>query len=191
MPLLTLQAFDYPMSLNEAISEMFDAGVQDDSLTLLYEANKDVMMTVKTPSGMTEPQFLEPAVCQGGTWGPSFAAEQVDTIGKEQLEGIVSIPVLGMIDDTLSITEAGMFMNVKSADKGLQFGYKKCKSMFGGRRREKYQSDDLYVDTWKIECDKQHSLIETFDGKTIMDNTEEMKYLQTRCLNNCQSYVHV
>jgi hypothetical protein len=71
MPLLSLQAFDYPMSLNEAISDTFDAGVQDDdNLTLLYEANKDVMMTVKTPSGMTEPQFLESAVCQGGTWGP-------------------------------------------------------------------------------------------------------------------------
>jgi hypothetical protein len=49
------------MSLNEAISDMFDAGVQDDNLTLLYEGNKDVMMTVKTPSGMTEPQFLESA----------------------------------------------------------------------------------------------------------------------------------
>jgi hypothetical protein len=48
MPLLTLQAFDYPMLLNEAISDMIDSGVQDDNLTLLYEANKDVMMTVKT-----------------------------------------------------------------------------------------------------------------------------------------------
>jgi hypothetical protein len=88
-------------------------------------------------------------------------------MGKEQLEGIVSVPVLGMIDDTLSITEAGMFMTVKTADKGLQFGHKKCKSMFGGRRRGKYQCDDLFVDTWKIECDQQHSQIERFDGKRL------------------------
>ena len=48
--------------------------------------------------------------------------------------------MLGMVDDLVAITEAGykakemnMFLNVKTAEKSLQFGPTKCKSMLVGK----------------------------------------------------------
>ena len=49
---------------------------------LLYEANKDVEVRVKTPFGLTEEVVLEEVVLQGEVWGPTLASNQVDTFGK-------------------------------------------------------------------------------------------------------------
>ena len=75
-----------------------------------------------------------------------MTSAQVDSFGKEMLDtepnfmyrymGIVPIPLLGQVDDLLGVTEAGYkakqlnsFVNVKTADKDLQFGPEKCKTM--------------------------------------------------------------
>ena len=61
--------------------------------------------------------------------GASLAVVQVYTVGKELFqekpEFLVTIPVLGMIDNTLGITEAGVnaqqmnaYINTTTADKG-------------------------------------------------------------------------
>ena len=56
---ISLQICDYRqmfdgIDLREAISDLYDVGVVDDSLKLLFDANNDVQMAVKTPSGLTE-----------------------------------------------------------------------------------------------------------------------------------------
>ena len=42
------------MSLEITISDIYDCGVKDDLLVLLYEANKNVKMSVSTCYGLTE-----------------------------------------------------------------------------------------------------------------------------------------
>ena len=42
------QMFD-SINLEEAISDIYDTGVDDDNLVLLYEANQNINMAVKTP----------------------------------------------------------------------------------------------------------------------------------------------
>ena len=49
---------------------MYDAGVKDDNLALIYRANKEINMAVNTPTGLTQRQNLENVVLQGDTWGP-------------------------------------------------------------------------------------------------------------------------
>ena len=68
------------------MSDINDAGVDDDTLALLYEANKEVHMAVKTPCGLTERQTIQNIVLQGDTWGYILASVQVDSIGKECME---------------------------------------------------------------------------------------------------------
>ena len=51
-----LQIYDYAqmfdsVDLELALSDLYDVGVQDDTLALLYNANKEVHMAVKTPRG--------------------------------------------------------------------------------------------------------------------------------------------
>ena len=44
------------IGLRKALSDIYDTGVTDDNLSLLYEANKDIEMAVKTNNGLTERQ---------------------------------------------------------------------------------------------------------------------------------------
>ena len=71
---------------------------------------------------------------QGDTWVSLFASVQVDNIAKQCMEsghsylykGILPISMLGLVDDTIGITEAGnpaiainSLLNANSAEKGL------------------------------------------------------------------------
>ena len=63
-----------------------------------------------------------------------------------------TLPVefLGLVDDIVGITEAGFkaqqlnsFMNVKTAEKSLQFGASKCKSMLIGKNKDNVLNSNL------------------------------------------------
>ena len=71
------------INLQEALSNLYDAGVTDDTLELLHQANKDIHMAVNALCGLTERQTITNSVLHGDTWGSILASEQVDLIGKE------------------------------------------------------------------------------------------------------------
>ena len=73
-------------------------------------------------------------------------------------------------------------LNVKTAEKNLQFGITKCKSMFVGKHKNEVLDTDLYVDKWKVEYNVdedtgEENLNETFEGLTPVGKTMEQKYL--------------
>ena len=54
-----LQFYDYKqmfdsIDLKEAISDIYEYGVKDDTLQLIFKANEQIHMAVKTPGGLTE-----------------------------------------------------------------------------------------------------------------------------------------
>ena len=55
------QMFD-SMNLREAISDIYDYGLDDDNLSLIHQANKSVHMAVKTHGGLTDRQVIENSV---------------------------------------------------------------------------------------------------------------------------------
>ena len=141
-----MQMFD-SMNLRQAISDIYDFGLNDDQMSLVYQANKEVFMAVNTPGGISERQIIENTVLQGDTWGSILASVQVDTIAQECSEegysylykNVLPVGILGLVDDTIGVTEVGYkaqmmnaFLNVKTAEKGLQYGIKKCKSTIVG-----------------------------------------------------------
>ena len=103
------------IDLKQAISAVYEAGLKDDNLALVYEANKEIFMAVNTPEVLTERQTLENTVLQGDTWGSLLASVQVDSIGKDCAESgygyryqdILPVGMLGLVDDTICVTEAG------------------------------------------------------------------------------------
>ena len=99
-------------------------------------------------------------------------------------KGIVPIPSLGLMDDNLTVSEAGhkaeqlnVFMNEHSAEKNLQFNPKKCKFLSIGRNKEKMLKHTLEVDTWNISYDDSDILVETEGIKKNMIEVSEIKYL--------------
>ena len=168
-PPVLLQFYDYKtmfdsMSVSETISGMYDIGVQNENLVLLLKSNKNIKMAIKTQDGLTKRTEITSSILQGDSWGPIYASVEGDQIGKEALEaghsylykGKLEIGPLGLIDDIMGATEAGYqahmlnsFINFKSAEKKLQFGFKKCQYMIIGKKVENNLKNPLQVDCWK------------------------------------------
>ena len=102
--------------LYECMNDVFEAGVTDDMFSLIYEANRENFVAVRTPNGLSRREPFYDIVMQGDVLAPLISSLQVDTIGKECLEenkhlyfykGIVPIPPLGMVDDLFTISNCG------------------------------------------------------------------------------------
>ena len=134
--------------LFECLNDVFETGVDDDKFALLYEANKENFVAVKTPNGISRREVFSDIVMQGDVLAPLISSLQVDTFGKECLEqnkhlyyfkNKVPIPPLGLVDDLFTISTCGLnttmmnqFLNTKTALKKLQFGTTKCVKLHVG-----------------------------------------------------------
>ena len=199
---IVIQYYDYKqmfdsINLKEAINDVFDAGLDDDNLNLLYKANQEINMAVKTPHGLTDRQTVRDIVLQGDKFGSLLASVQVDKIGQECIKAgyhylyknILPVGFLGMVDDIAGITEAGIkanqfnsFLNVKTAEKTLQFGNKKCQYMIVGKNGQYVTQKNLKVDYWRMEyienkMSGEHDMFEYYDGKLDVMKTNQYKYL--------------
>ena len=93
--------------LKKAICDVYDTGLTNDSLSLLYQANSSVSMAVNTPSGLSDRQTIEDSVLQGDTFGSILASVQADCIAKEvekagcgyKFKNTLPISMLGLVDD--------------------------------------------------------------------------------------------
>ena len=115
-----LQIYDYAqmfdsIDLIEALGDIYNYGVNDDTLSLLHQENAEVQMAVKTPAGLTERQTIRDIVLQGDIFGSILASVQVDTIGQECIKAghyylykdTLPVGFLGLVDDIVGISEAG------------------------------------------------------------------------------------
>ena len=139
-------------------------------------------------------QSLTENVLQGDTLSSIIASNQVHTIGKKLLEenpeylykykDEVPIGVMAMVDDTVTVTEAGhktqqmnAYFNVRTAEKKLKFSEFKCHTMLVHKAKTINQVSELTVDIWKQSHDMDNNLIETFDGEHAIKETAQTKYL--------------
>ena len=98
------------------------------------------------------------------------------------------IGFLGLVDDIIGVTEAGIeaqklnaFVNLKTAEKSLQFGTTKNKSMLVGKDVTNVVNANLKVDIkWIIKYKEntgEADLEEFYCGLTDIEETDEQKYL--------------
>ena len=95
--------------------------------------------------------------------------------------------MLGLVDDSICISEAGykahmmnVAFNTRTAEKTLQFGAKKCKSMLVGRNVESIHKSKLSVDQWEVKREDDSSgethTVESYMGKVEISQCDEKKY---------------
>ena len=96
------------------MNTMFEYGLTNDKLVLLYEETKSAMIAIKTSSGLTEREAIENIIMQGTVFGSLICTTVMDKLAKlfykdEKLlykyKKVVDRPVLGMVDDVLSVTK--------------------------------------------------------------------------------------
>ena len=73
------------MWLEETLNDLYEAGVHDDQLAILYEANKTVDVAVTIPHGLTIRKAKQKINLQGEVVGPIECSVTVDTYGKGAL----------------------------------------------------------------------------------------------------------
>ena len=134
--------------LEECCNNLYEAGITDDKLALIFEGNRTNRVAVKTPGGLTDRVSMERIVMQGGVTGPLCCSVQTDCIGKESIangehlymyKGTVGIPTLAMVDDLLKVSLCGIesvrdnaYVNAKIEQDKQSFNGTKCHQMHVG-----------------------------------------------------------
>ena len=117
----------------------------NDKLGLIYEANVENKVAVKTQVGLTDRVNLPSIVMQGGTFGPMQCSNSIDSIGKKCIsrqehlftyKNMVNITPLAMVDDLLVVAPCGyeslavnVFINTQVKMKKLKFHTGKTNTM--------------------------------------------------------------
>ena len=82
-PPIDLNVMDYKQmfdaeDLKINLNALYEAGIQDDILALIYEANKENVISVKTPNGTTCTGTIHNKIMQGDVLGPLLSSNMVD-----------------------------------------------------------------------------------------------------------------
>jgi hypothetical protein len=104
--------------LQACVNSLYEAGINNDKLNLLYIENKNAQIAVKVNNQLTTRINVKDVVMQGSVWGSLKCTTNMDKLNKitmsdTQLQykykGDSNIPigVLGMVDDTLGVSECG------------------------------------------------------------------------------------
>ena len=189
------QCFD-SMWLEEVVNDLYESGVENSNLAVIYEANKINKVAVSTPNGLTRRETINKIVMQGEVLGPIECSVTVDTFGKECLaqqkylypyKGLVGVPPLAMVDDLACISSCGLetvqmngFINAKTNIKKLQFGEDKCHKMHIGA--ENSYCPDLFIDKWKVNTVKDFDTetiekVDILEGEHQIEDSDEERYL--------------
>ena len=128
--------------LHECINDIWEAGLQNDMLNLLFLANESAIIAIKTSSGTTDRITIRNTVMQGTVWGGLFCTCTMDKLGQEayadpdllyRYRQAVEVPPLEMVDDVVIVSECGAttvttnaHMNLFIERKKLQLSKDKC-----------------------------------------------------------------
>ena len=110
------------MWLHECVNALFEAGLNNDKLPLLFMSNSTAQVAIKTATGITDRISILKIVMQGTVWGSLFCVALMDKLVKlvnkdENLlfyyKNSVPIQPLEMVDDILTVTnvENTLIMN--------------------------------------------------------------------------------
>ena len=175
-------------------NDLYEAGMKNDRLSLLWEIDQVNKLAVKTYQGTSQRKEVKKIICQGAPWGTSECSLHMDNISKESLKpelepfkylNEVEIPALTMVDDLLTICESGHkstrmngFVNAKIAAKKLQFGAKKCFVMHIGKDHEEYKHVEQFVNGWSVKDVKYYDT-EKEQCEDILDDNIELSHIDS------------
>ena len=119
--------------LQATINALFKADITCDTLNLLYIKNKNAQIAVKVNGNLTKSILVKEVVMQGNLWAGLKCSTRMDKLNKfmlreEHLKYFymrytnITIGVLGMVDDTLSISNCGTISEIPYGPYTIQIG---------------------------------------------------------------------
>ena len=148
--------------VQEVINAVFEAGMVNDKLPLLFQANQNANIAVKCNGRLSRRISTLNIIMQGTVWGSLFCTILMDKLAKliyskSELQyfykGVVGTPTLGMVDDILGITKCNnsskplnvvinTFVNLNK----MKLNENKCHSIHIGKVSNGHRCPELTVD---------------------------------------------
>ena len=100
--------------VQECFNTLFENGLNNDKLVLLYEQSKNAQIAIKTPNGITNRKSIKNIIMQGTVFGTLICTSVMDKLAKVfyndpnltyMYKENVKVPVLGMVDDVVCVTK--------------------------------------------------------------------------------------
>ena len=184
--------------VQECMNTLFECGLNNDKLVLLYEETKSAMIAIKTSSGITQREHIENIIMQGTVFGSLICTAVMDKLAKifyknENLlykyKDTVEIPVLGMVDDVLSVAPCSSKSVMTNATintfmelNKLKLAEKKCAKIHIGKNNNSCPTLKVHEHIMK------ESNTEKYLGDTISANGTINETIQQRKLKG-YSYI--
>ena len=140
--------------LQECINDVYDAGLQNDKLNLLFLENVHAQVAIKTSNGKSKRIGIDNIIMQGSVWGSLLCTTSMDKLGQmfyenEELlywyKGNVAVPPLCMVDDVLAVqtcSQASVKVNAVINQfielKKLTLSDKKCSKIHVGKSSDSW-----------------------------------------------------
>ena len=177
--------------VEECINDIYEAGLDNDKLVLLYLENQNANIAVKTSSGKSTRVNIRNIIMQGTVWGSLLCTATMDKLGQlaytndnfaYKYKGVVKTPSLGMVDDVLSVQKcsvdamkANAVINAFVEGKKLTLSSKKCHRIHVSKKKGNVcDGPELKIHDEKMKESKQEKYLGdyiTSSGK--MDTTIE------------------
>ena len=179
--------------LQECINDLYENGLQNDKLPLLFKENTNANIAVKSSSGMSNRRTIHNLVMQGTVWSSLLCTASIDQLGKllyksdkllYKYKGVVKTPSLGMVDDILAIqkcsdktVELNSVINAFIESKKLTLSANKCGKVHISKKNE----NNLMCHKLKVhEKEMKDSKQEKYLGEIVHCNGKVKQTLEDR-----------
>ena len=98
--------------VEDCVNDLFESGLQNDKLPLLFMENQNAEIAVKTQTGISHRKSIKNIIMQGTVFGSLCCTVSMDKLGQHiyknhdliyKYKGKIDIPTLGMVDDVLAV----------------------------------------------------------------------------------------
>ena len=168
--------------LSECINDLYEAGMTNDKLNLLYQANESASIAIKTSCGVTERFDIKDTVMQGTVWGGLLCTTTMDQLCKSiykedrllyKYRESVEVPPLQMVDDIITASECGGTSSALNAEvnkfiemKKLKLSEKKCAQIHLGPKKTLNNCQENKVRNNKMKTSEKEKYLGDFITKS-------------------------
>ena len=147
--------------VEECINDIYESGLTNDKLNLLYLENQNANIAIKTQEGKSNRKSITNVIMQGTVWASLMCTATMDKLGKliykdhkmtYKYKGKVETPCLGMVDDILCIQKCATstakinaVVNAFIENKKLKLSQQKCSRIHIQKKKMKNQNDCLNI----------------------------------------------
>ena len=180
--------------VEECINDIFEAGLKNDKLALIFLTNQNANIAIKTPGGKSDRISIKNIIMQGTVWGSLLCTATMDRLGKQiyrnpdltyKYKGVVETPSLGMVDDILCVqkcsndtVKVNAVVNAFIEGKKLKLSDKKCKRIHLQNKKLKRDSNCPEIKVHQLSMES--SVQEKYLGDFINNNGTNRNTIEER-----------